>query len=176
MDRAWRRRAQREVAAMTAKLRMYGMAVAVIVALAGCGSQLPGGTAGGTGPAHPACPEGKPYPPGTRAEVDFADSIWHNATSYQYLPTVRTTAAQVGPVLTRIRCSMTTYPDTLAVPAHWADDTATSLPAATPVHTVKGFSQRCRLAVYTAKQLRTYVATNHTKHGPAPRPCAKVPS
>jgi hypothetical protein len=108
--------------------------------------------------------------------VDYTDTIWHNSTSYQYLPAVRTTAAQAGPVLTRIRCSMTTYPDTLALPAHWADDTATVLPAATPVHTVKGFSPRCRLAVYVARQLRTYVATNHTKHGPVPRPCAKVPS
>ena len=161
---------------MNAKVRICGMSVAAIVALAGCGSQVPGGPAGGTGPAHPACPEGKPYPPGTHAAVDYTDSIWHHSTSYQFLPTVHTIASQVGPVLTRIQCSMTTYPDTRALPAHWADDTATGLRATTPVHMVKGFSPQCRLAVYVAKQLRTYVATNHTKHGSVPRPCAKVPS
>ena len=84
------------------------------------------------------------------------------------------TAAQIGSVLIRIQCSMATYPDTHAPPSLLANDTATALSAGTPVHAVKGFSPRCRLAAYVAGQPRTYVAVNNTKHGPVFRACAKV--
>lgn len=156
------------------KVHVCFLSAAVIVALVGCGSEVQSGVAGDPLPTHPACPEGKPYPPGTHAKVDFTDSIWHDSTSYVYLPKVRVTASQIGPVITRIRCSMTTYPDTHSLPSRWSDDTATALPAATPVHAVERFSPRCRLAVYVAKQVRTYVATNDTKRGPEPRACAKI--
>ena len=49
-------------------------------------------------------------------------------------------------------------------------------PAGTPVHAVKGFSPRCRLAAYMDGKPRTYVAVNNTKHGPVFRACAKVAS
>ena len=159
---------------MNAKVRRCVVSMAVIATLAGCGSEVPGGTAGHPGPTRPACPEGKPYPPGTHGAVTYTDSIWHDSISYEYLPSVRITASQIGPVTTRIQCSMTTYPDTRALPSQWANDTATGLPAATPVHAVKGFSPRCRLAVYVAGRPRAYVATNHTKHGFVPRACAKI--
>ena len=84
------------------------------------------------------------------------------------------TAAQIGSVLTRIQCSMATYPDTHAPPSHLANDTATALSAGTSVHAVKGFSPRCRLAAYVASKPRTYVGVNNTKHGPVFRACAKV--
>lgn len=161
---------------MNAKVRMGAVAAVVIAALAGCGSQAQGGAAGRPTPAHPACPEGTAYPPGTAAEVDYTDSIWHDSVSYEYFPSVHTTASQTGLVLTRIQCSMATYPDTRAVPTRWANDTATALPAGTPVHAVKGFSPRCRLAAYVAGQPRTYVAVTSTTHGPVPRACAQVAS
>jgi hypothetical protein len=106
--------------------------------------------------------------------ADYIDSIWHDSVSYDYFPSVRITASQTGSVLTRIQCSMATYPHTRAVPVRWADDTATALPAGTAVHAVKGFSPGCRLAAYVDGQPRTYVAVNATKHGPVPRACAKV--
>jgi len=155
------------------RLARRAVSAAVIAALAGCGSQAHGGTV--DPPAmRPACPEGSAFPPGTHGEVDYIDSIRHDSVNYEYLPSVPITASQVGSVVTRIRCSMATYPDTHAPPSHWADDTATGLSAGTPVHAVKGFSPRCRLAAYVAGRPRTYVAVNDTKHGPVPRACAKV--
>jgi hypothetical protein len=158
---------------MTMKVRMWAVSAAAIAALAGCGSQAPAG-AGDPTPTHPACPEGSAYPPGTAAAVDYIDSIRHDSVDYEYLPTVRVTAAQIGSVVTRIRCSMSTYPDTHAPPSHWADDTATALSAGTPVHAVKGFSPHCRLAAYFDRHPRTYVAMKSTKHGPVPLTCAKI--
>ncbi len=161
---------------MNTKVRMYVVSAAVIAALAGCGSEAQGGAAGHPTPTHPACPEGSAYPPGTAGAVDYTDSIWHDSVSYEYLPSVHVTAAQIGSVLTRIQCSMATYPDTHAPPSYLANDTATALSAGTPVHAVKGFSPRCRLAAYVAGKPRTYVAVNNTKHGPVFRACAKVAS
>lgn len=159
---------------MNAKVRMCAVSAAVIAALVGCGTEAHGGPAARPTPTRPACPQGSAYPPGTRGEVDYTDSIWHEAVSYVYLPGVRITASQIGAVVTRIRCSMATYPDTHALPAHQANDTATALSAGTPVYAVKGFSPRCRLAAYVAGRPRAYVAVNDTKRGPVPRACARV--
>ncbi len=153
---------------------MGAVAAVVIAALARCGSQAQVGAAGHPAATHPACPQGSPYPPGTAAEVDYIDSISHDSVSYEYFPGVHITASQTGSVLTRIQCSMATYPDTRTVPSHMPNDTATALPAGTPVHVVKGFSPRCRLAAYVDGKPRTYVAVDNTKHGPVPRACAKV--
>jgi hypothetical protein len=158
---------------MNVKVRMYAASAAVIAVLAGCGSQAQVGAAHST-PTRPACPEGSAYPPGTHGIADYIDSLRHDAVDYEYLPSVRITTAQVGAVVTRVQCSMATYPDTHAPPSHWANDTATALSAGTPVHAVKGFSPRCRLAVYVAGHPRTYIAVNATKRGPMPRACAKA--
>ena len=158
---------------MNVIVRMCAVSTAVIAALVGCGSQVQV-SAGHPTPTHPACPEGSAYPPGTADAVDYIDTIRHGSVSYDYFPGVRTTTSQIGSVVTRIQCSMATYPDTHAPPTRWADDTATALLAGTPVHAVKGFSPRCRLAAYVAGHPRTYVAVNSTQHGPVPRACAKV--
>ncbi len=158
---------------MNMKVRMCAVSAAVIAALVGCGSQAHVGAVQ-PAPTRPACPEGSAYPAGTHGIADYIDSIWHDSVNYEYLPSVRITASQTGPVVTRIRCSMATYPDTHAPPAHWADDTATALSAGTPVRAVKGFSPRCRLAAYVAGRPRTYIAVNETKRGPVPRACAKI--
>ena len=158
---------------MNVIVRMCAVSAAVIAALAGCGSQAQV-SAGHPTPTHRACPEGSAYPPGTASEVDYIDSIWHDSVSYEYFPSVRITTSQIGSVVTRIQCSMATYPDTHAPPSRFADDTATALVAGTPVHAVKEFSPRCRLAAYVAGHPRTYIAVNDTSHGPVPRACAKV--
>jgi uncharacterized protein YceK len=158
---------------MNVMVRMCAVSAAVIAALAGCGSQVQV-SAGHPSPTHPACPEGSAYPPGTASEVDYIDTIWHDSVSYDYFPSVRTTTSQIGSVVTRIQCSMATYPDTHAPPSRLADNTATALSAGTPVHAVKGFSPRCRLAAYVVGHPRTYIAVNNTQHGPVPRACAKV--
>ena len=170
--RPWRHRLGRRCG-MNVMVRMCAVSAAVIAALAGCGSQVQIG-AGHPTPTHRACPEGSAYPPGTAGEVDYTDTIWHDSVSYDYFPSVRTTTSQIGSVVTRIQCSMATYPDTHAPPSRLADNTATALSAGTPVHAVKGFSPRCRLAAYVAGHPRTYVAVNNTQHGPVPRACAKV--
>jgi hypothetical protein len=158
---------------MNAKLRMYAASAAALAALAACGSQAPVSAAHST-PTHPACPPGSAYPSGTYAAVDYIDAIQHDSVNYHYLPGVHITASQVGEVVTQIQCSMATYPGTHAPPDHWANDTATFLTAGTPVHAVKGFSPRCRLAAYVSGHPRTYVAVKQTKHGPVPRACAKI--
>ena len=159
---------------MNAKVRMCAVSAAVIAALVGCGSEAHGGAVGHPTPTHPSCPEGSAYPPGTAGAIDYTDNLWHDSVSYEYLPSVRITASQIGPVVTRIRCSMATYPDTHAPPSQWANDTATALSAGTSVYAVKGFSPRCRLAAYAAGRPRAYVAVNDTKRGYLPRACAKV--
>src|SRR5581483_6410102 len=111
----------------------------------------------------------------TAAEVDYIDSFSHDSVTYDYFPDVHMTASQTGSVLARIRCSMATYPATRMVPTHMPDDTATALPAGTPVYMVKGFPPRCRLAAYMDGKPRTYVAMNNTKRGPVPRACAQAP-
>jgi hypothetical protein len=164
---------------MNAKVRTgavaaVAIAAVFIAALAGCGSQAQVGTAGHSTPVHPACPQGSPYPPGTAGYVDYIDSISHDSVSYEYFPNMHITAAQTGSVLTRIRCSMATYPATRTVPDHMPNDTATALPAGTPVYLVKGFAPGCRLAAYVDGKPRTYVAMNNAEHGPVPRACAQV--
>jgi len=159
---------------MNAKVRTLVMTGAVIAVLAGCASAPSGGTTARTTATHPACPEGSQYPPNVAGAVDFTDSIRHDSVNYTYLPSVKVTPAQVGLVVTRIQCSMLNWPQDHAVPAHWANDTATALTVGTPVHRVKGFSPGCRLAVYVSGQPRAYIAMNMAKHGPVPRPCAKV--
>jgi hypothetical protein len=166
---------------MNAKVRMgavaaVAMAAMISAALAGCGSQPQGGPAAHSTPVHPACPQGSPYPPGTAGEIDYVDGISHDSVNYEYFPNVHITAAQTGSVLTRIRCSMSTYPATSTVPDHMPNDTATALPAGTPVYLVKGFAPGCRLAAYVDGKPRTYVAMNEAEHGPVPRPCARVVS
>jgi hypothetical protein len=158
---------------MNVKLRMYAASAVVIAVLAGCGSQAPAGAAHST-PTRPACPPGSAYPSGTYAAVDYIDAIQHDSVNYDYLPSVRITTSQVGAVVTRIQCTMSTYPGTIAAPTHWANDTATFLTAGTPVHAVKGFSPQCRLAAYVSGHPRAYVAVKQTTHGPVPRACAKV--
>jgi hypothetical protein len=148
----------------------------VIAAVTGCGSQVQGGGAvpHGTGQVaapSPDCPEGSPYRPGVRGEVDYTDGIWHDSVSYEHLPSVRVASAQLGPVVTRIRCSLATADDTHAPPRHFANDTATGLPTGTRVYAVKGFSPRCRLAAYVADKPHAYVAMQDTAGGPVPRPC-----
>jgi hypothetical protein len=163
---------------MNVKMCMYAVSAAVVVALAGCGSPVHDGTndpsPAHAAPTHPACPEGTAYPPGTAGAVDYTDSIWHDSISYEYLPAVHVTIAQLGSVVTRIQCSMSTYPDTHAPPSHWANDTAAGLPAGTPVYAVKGFAPQCRLAVNVDGHLHTYVAMKPAKHGPIPLACAKI--
>ena len=159
---------------MNAKARVWIVSAVAIAALAGCASPPSSRATAPTAAMCPACPVGSPYPPGTEGAVDFADAIQHDSVNYEYLPSVHVTPAQVGSVLTRIQCSMLNWPQDRAVPVHWANDTATGLTVGTPVHTVKGFSPRCRLAVYVEGQPRTYVAMNPAKRGPVPRPCAKV--
>jgi len=166
---------------MNAKVRMgavaaVAMTAVVSAALAGCGSQALVGAAGHSTPVHPACPQGSPYPPGTAGEVDYVDGISHDSVNYEYFPNVHITASRTGSVLTRIRCSMATYPATSTVPSHMPNDTATALPAGTPVYLVKGFAPGCRLAAYVDGKPRMYVAMNNAEHGPVPRACARVVS
>jgi hypothetical protein len=161
---------------MNHRMGLAVVVTAVIAAAAGCGSQVQSGGAAphGTGQAaapSPQCPEGSPYRPGVHGEVDYIDAIWHDSVNYECLPSVRVTSAQLGPVAARIRCSMATADDTHAPPQHWADDTATALPAGTPVYTVKGFSPRCRLAAYVAGTPHAYLAMQETAGHPVPRPC-----
>lgn len=163
---------------MNTKVRMGAVAAVamatVVIALAGCGSQAQVGTTAHSTPVHPACPQGSPYPPGTAGYVDYTDSFSHDSISYEYFPDMHIDASQTGSVLTRIQCSMSTYPATSTVPSHMPDDTATALPAGTPVYLVKGFAPGCRLAAYVDGKPRTYIAMNNAEHGPVPRACAQV--
>ena len=132
------------------------------------------GRAAHSTPTRPACPEGSAYPPGTAGAVDYIDSIWHDSVSYEYLPNVHVTAAQIGSVLTRIQCSMATYPDTHAPPSRLGERHR---------HGAVGRDAGARgqgvLATVPPRRLlaghpRTYVAVKNTKHGPVPRACAKI--
>ena len=147
---------------MGVRLRTCAGAVVVVAALAGCASSAHQATAGQSVPARPspACPQGSPLPPGVHEAIDYTDSIWHDSRNYGYLPGVHLQAAQLGPVVTRIKCSLATADDSHGPVAHLANDTTTALPAGTAVYAIKGYPAACRLAAYSAGRLQAFLAGN----------------
>ncbi len=80
--------------------------------------------------------------------------------------------SQLGPVITRVHCSIVAIDDHRHMGFRLVDGSAAFLPAGAAVYEVRGYPPRCRLAGYWGGQLHVYLA-QHDVHGhSAPLPCA----
>ncbi len=129
--------------------------------------------------AKAACPAGRLLPHRQEVMIEWVDFL--QVGGRQYVaglgPTVSISRTQLGPVITRVRCSIAANDDHRHVGFRLADGSAAFLPAGAAVYEVRGYLPRCRLAGYWGGQLHAYLA-QHDVHGhSAPLPCAlRVPA
>ena len=125
-------------------------------------------------PAAAACPAGRLLPHWGRVEIEWADFLQFDGR--QYIagpgPAVTTRPSRLGPVITRIRCSLAARDDHRHVAIPLVDGSAAFLPAGAAVFEVRGYSPRCRLASYAGGQLHVYLAQQDVHGQSAPRRCA----
>jgi hypothetical protein len=151
--------------------------------LAACGSAGPGSPTGashvatagpGLAPHRQApCPRGRLLPAGTGGVGEYVDFLQLGGRSY--VTTGRhIQPRQLGPVITRIRCSLTAEEDDRRGPPPITDRTAAFLPVGTRVYQVRGYSAGCRVAAYGTRGLTVYLAQAHQRGNaaPEPLPCA----
>jgi hypothetical protein len=124
-------------------------------------------------PAHtPAgCPLGRLLPAGVTAAVDYADFLQLGRTFYLAGPEP-IKAAQLGPVITHVRCSLAAEEDYRRGAPPVISGTAAFIAAGSAVYQVHGYLPRCRVAAYTDGKLRVYLAQTTAHHPMAPIPCA----
>jgi hypothetical protein len=79
---------------------------------------------------------------------------------------------QLGPVVTRVRCSLAASDDHRHVGIPLVDGSAAFLPAGSAVFEVRGYSPRCRLAGYVDRRLHVYLAQRDLRGQSAPLRCA----
>ena len=164
-------------------VRCVALAGSLGVVLAACTVSAPHQTAGAArpGPVHSkyvpaeaACPAGRLLPHGGRVEIEWVDFLQFGGLQYfaGLGPAVTIRPSRLGPVITRVRCSLAATDDHRHVGIPLVDGTAAFLPAGAAVFEVRGYSPRCRLAGYVGGQLHVYLA-QHDWHGhSAPRRCA----
>lgn len=145
---------------------------------------------GNSGPVHPTaasrtqgplphnpagCPLGRPLPAGTRAAIDYVDFVQLGGRFY--LASGHITPGRLGPVVTRIRCSLTAEEDQGRGAPPVVDRTAAFLAVGARVHRVHGYAPGCRVAAYGPDGLTVYLAqVQHGQSAPVtPRPCATAP-
>jgi hypothetical protein len=166
------------------KLAVCGVALACVgVALAACTMSPSQRTAGAAQARHApsrsvpsttACPTGRLLPHGGRVEIEWVDFLQFNGRQYVAGagPAVAIGPRQLGPVVTRVRCSLAASDDHRHVGTRLVDGSAAFLPAGSAVFEVRGYSPRCRLAGYVDGRLNVYLA-QHDQHGlSAPLRCA----
>jgi hypothetical protein len=93
------------------------------------------------------CPRGSPYRPGVSGIGEYVDFLRFDGRTY-FGRSASISASQLGPVVTRVRCSLTAAEDPSRTPPQIIDGTASFLRAGTPVYAVRGYSPTCRLAAY----------------------------
>jgi hypothetical protein len=146
------------------------------LALAACTISPPNRTVGAAtarpAPSHytparaAACPTGHLLPHGGAVYIEWVDFVQFDGRQYfaglGHAVTIR--PSRLGPVMTRIRCSLAALDDHRHVGVPLVNDSAAFLPAGAPVFEVRGYSPRCRLAGYVGGQLHVYLA-QHDVHG-----------
>jgi hypothetical protein len=145
--------------------------------LSGCGgSSAPApGAASPAAPATADCPKVAGGDNGAAAIVDYVDFV--QAFGRQYVAGLRgtgpATKADLGRVVLRSRCSFSAFNDrTHANPGEPRDGDTAFLPPGTPIHALRGWPARCRLAAEHDGRVVVYLAyREHTKHA-RPVPCA----
>jgi hypothetical protein len=134
--------------------RYAALASCADVVLAACAISLPHRTASAA-TARPAprryapgaaCPAGRLLPHGGEVEIEWVDFLQFGGRTYiaGLGPAVTIGPSQLGPVITRIRCSLAASGDHRHVGFPLVDGSAAFLPAGAAVFEVHGFSPRCR--------------------------------
>jgi hypothetical protein len=166
------------------KPAVCGVALACVgVALAAC-TMSPSERIGGAARARPAlsrsvpsttaCPAGRLLQRGGRVEIEWVDFLQFDGRQYVagLGPVVTIGPDQLGPVVTRVRCSLAASDDHRHVGIPLVDGSAAFLPAGSAVFEVRGYSPRCRLAGYVDGRLHVYLAQRDLHGQSAPLRCA----
>jgi len=124
--------------------------------------------------ARAGCPSGRLPPHGGRVEIEWVDFLQFGGRQYVagLGPAVTIGPSQLGPVITRIRCSLAARDDHRHADIPLVDGSAAFLPAGAPVFEVRGYPPRCRLAAYRGGRLRVYLAQRDLHGHSAPVRCA----
>ncbi len=167
---------------MQPAFRYAALACCLTVAMAGCTTSPPHRTAAALArpaparraPAGPKCPAGRLLPDGGRVEIEWVDFL--QLGGRQYIaglgPSLTIGPSQLGPVVTRIRCSLAASDDHQHIGIPIADGSAGFLPVGAAVYKVRGYSPRCRLAGYWGGRLRVYLAQRDLRGQSAPVRCS----
>jgi hypothetical protein len=127
-------------------------------------------------PSTTACPAGRLLPHGGRVELEWVDFLQFDGRQYVAGPGPAVTIGphQLGPVVTRVRCSLAASDDHRHVGIPLVDGSAAFLPAGSAVFEVRGYSPRCRLAGYVDGRLHVYLAQRDLHGQSAPLRCADI--
>ena len=117
------------------------------------------------------CPRGRLLPPGTGEAIDYVDFLQFGGRMY-LASGQPIKGAALGRVITHIRCSLAAAENERRGAPPIVDRTASFLAAGTAVYQVRGYPPGCRLAAYSAGQLRPYLAQTVVNHRIEPLPCA----
>lgn len=168
---------------MRLSLRYAALISCACFALGACTSSPPNRTVGAatvrrapshSAPAKAACPRGHLLPHGSVVYIDWVDFLQFHGRQYVagLIPGVTIHPSELGPVVTRIRCSLAAVDDHRRGGFSLVNGSAAFLPAGAAVFEVRGYSPRCRLAGYVGDQLHVYLA-QHDVHGQSrPLRCA----
>ncbi len=163
-------------------VRYAALASCAIVVLAACTMSPPhrSGHAAQSRPAQSgatlaqaACPTGRLLPHGF-VYIEWVDFLVFGGHQYVAVLGLDVTIgpSNLGPVITRIRCSLAARDDHRHIGIPLVDGSAAFLPAGAAVFEVRGYSPRCRLAGYVDGQLRVYLAQRELHGKSAPARCA----
>jgi hypothetical protein len=113
-------------------------------------------------------------PRGGQVEIEWVDFLQFDGRQYVAGPDPAVTVGpqQLGPVVTRVRCSLAASDDHRHVGIPLVDGSAAFLPAGSAVFEVRGYSPRCRLAGYVDGRLHVYLAQRDLHGQSAPHRCA----
>jgi len=117
------------------------------------------------------CPRGRLLPPGTGEAIDYVDFLQFGGRTYLASGQPIKGAAP-GRVITHVRCSLAAEENERRGAPPIVDRTAAFLAAGAAVYQVRGYPPGCRLAAYSAGQLRLYLAQTMVHHHTEPLPCA----
>jgi hypothetical protein len=117
------------------------------------------------------CPLGPVLPSGTTAAIDYVDFLQFGGR--MYLASGQTIkGAALGRVITHVRCSLAATENEGRGAPPIVDRSAAFIAAGAAVYQVRGYPPGCRLAAYSAGQLRPYLAQTMVHHHIEPLPCA----
>ena len=117
------------------------------------------------------CPLGRLLPPGTGIAIDYVDFL--RSGGHMYVAAAQhIKAAELGRVITHVRCSLGAEEDQQHAEPPLINGTASFLAAGSAIYQVRGYAPSCRLAAYLRGRLQVYLAQTSVHHHAAAARCA----